>query len=82
MPNLKIIPASALLTAGQAATFQATDGANQPVNVTWSLTPQLGSLLRPLLPVRLNPGNRLPNPLHSRLCLKGRDLCRRPVHRL
>ena len=45
MPNLKIVPPSALVTTGQAVTFQATDDKNQPVNVTWNLTPQIGSLV-------------------------------------
>jgi hypothetical protein len=40
MPNLKITPSSALLTAGQAVTFKATDDANQAVNVAWSLAPE------------------------------------------
>jgi hypothetical protein len=43
MPNLKITPASALVTAGQAVTFQATVD-NQAASVTWNLTPQVGSL--------------------------------------
>jgi len=45
MPNFKITPSSALLTSGQAVTLQAKDDANGPVTVTWTLTPQLGTLV-------------------------------------
>jgi hypothetical protein len=45
MPSIKISPSSALVTAGQALTLQATDNENKAVNVNWSLTPQLGSLV-------------------------------------
>src|ERR1700753_2894792 len=45
MPNLKIVPASALMTAGQAITFQAIDDQDKPVRVSWALTPQLGNLV-------------------------------------
>lgn len=48
MPNaLNITPSSALLAAGQAITFSATDAADQPASVSWTLTPQLGTLLPP-----------------------------------
>ena len=45
MPKLRVLPASALITQGQAVTFQAVDDANQAVSVTWTLTPQLGNLI-------------------------------------
>jgi len=41
---VNITPQSVLLTSGQAATFQATDAAGQPVAVAWSLNPAVGSL--------------------------------------
>ena len=48
---LKITPASALLTAGQAITFQATDDAGASVIAAWTHTPQLGGLVKAAAPL-------------------------------
>ena len=45
MPNLNISPPSALLTAGQAVTFAATNAAGQPTPVTWTLNPPIGGVV-------------------------------------
>jgi len=50
MLKLQIVQGSALLTAGQAVTLQAVDGDNHEVNVSWSLTPDLGTLVKALPP--------------------------------
>jgi hypothetical protein len=45
MPNINITPKEVLLTAGQAATFEATDAKGLPISVNWSLNPStIGSL--------------------------------------
>jgi hypothetical protein len=49
--NLKITPQTVLLTSGQAVTFQATDAGGQPVAVSWSLNPPIGT---PVAPVSAN----------------------------
>jgi hypothetical protein len=39
MPNINITPKEVLLTAGKAATFEATDAKGLPISVNWSLNP-------------------------------------------
>lgn len=47
MPKLNFTPLTVLLTSGQAATSEATNGANAPVSVSWSLNPPTGSSATP-----------------------------------
>ena len=45
MPKLTIRPSSVLLTSGQAATFEAVDDAGKSVEVAWSVSPAIGTLI-------------------------------------
>jgi hypothetical protein len=47
VPNINIAPQTVLLTMGQAVTFEATDASGQPLEVNWSLNPQIGNLAAP-----------------------------------
>jgi len=49
--NVNLKPQTVLLTSGQAVTFAAIDAAGQPVAVSWSLNPPIGTLVIPVAPV-------------------------------
>jgi hypothetical protein len=50
MSNVNVTPQAVLLTSGQAATFEAKNSDQQPVSVSWSLNPPIGSLVVPAGP--------------------------------